>query len=108
MGKDPEKEQIEQARVKAVANLRRLDASRDDKDSREYSGKAGNIRRRPEKEDLVLDQYESQIAMEVVAPEDIPVGFEGGSSQRRIGSKSTRNSQALGYSVLDLSCGMAL
>lgn len=28
-------------------------------------------------EDLVLNQYESQIAMEVVAPEDIPVGFEG-------------------------------
>lgn len=29
------------------------------------------------KEDLVLNQYESQVALEVVAPEDIPVGFEG-------------------------------
>jgi len=26
---------------------------------------------------LILDQYENQIAMEVVAPEDIPVGFDG-------------------------------
>jgi hypothetical protein len=33
------------------------------------------------KEDLVLNQYENQIAMEVVAPEDIPVGFEGKSTK---------------------------
>ena len=29
------------------------------------------------KEDLALNQYENQIALDVVAPEDIPVGFEG-------------------------------
>ena len=74
---DPEKEQHEQARVKAVANLRRLDRSREDDDSEEYSGKEDNNSRRMRKEDLILDQYESQIAMEVVAPEDIPVGFDG-------------------------------
>ena len=74
---DPEKEQHEQARVKAVANLRRLDRSRKDDDSEEYSGKEDNNSRRMRKEDLILDQYESQIAMEVVAPEDIPVGFDG-------------------------------
>lgn len=73
---DPEKEQHEQARVKAVANLRRLDRSRNNEDSEEYSGIDGNNARRTRKEDLVLDQYESQIAMEVVAPEDIPVGFD--------------------------------
>lgn len=74
---DPEKEQHEQARVKAVANLRRLDRSRDDDDSEAQSGKDDIHSRRARKEDLVLDQYESQIAMEVVAPEDIPVGFDG-------------------------------
>lgn len=79
MTKDPEKEQHEQARIKAVANLRRLKDSRAEEDSEEYSGKEGNSRGRPQLEDLALDQYESQIAMEVVAPEDISVGFEGSS-----------------------------
>ena len=31
----------------------------------------------PRKEDLILNQYEQTIASEVVAPEDIAVGFEG-------------------------------
>jgi ATPase family AAA domain-containing protein 1 len=75
---DPEKEQHEQARVKAVANLRRLNRSKDDSDSDDDSDmERGNQLRRPRKEDLELDQYESQIAMEVVSPEDIPVGFDG-------------------------------
>ncbi|KAI9647148.1 mitochondrial dynamin GTPase Msp1 [Ciborinia camelliae] len=75
---DSEKEQHEEARLRAAANLRRLDrrGSDDESDSEEtVSGKKKS--RRPRKEDLVLDQYESQIAMEVVAPEDIPVGFDG-------------------------------
>jgi hypothetical protein len=77
IGNDPEREQHEQARVKAAANLRRLNRSRDDdSDSDESNGGKGKARR-PRTEDLVLDQYESQIAMEVVAPEDIPVGFDG-------------------------------
>lgn len=74
---DPEKEQHEQARLKAAANLRRLDRNRDLEDSSDDAPntKNGNTKA-PRKEDLVLNQYESQIAMEVVAPEDIPVGFE--------------------------------
>ena len=31
----------------------------------------------PRKEDLILNQYEQTIAVEVVAPEDITIGFEG-------------------------------
>lgn len=77
LGTDPEKEQHEQARVKATANLRRLDRLKDDIDSGEDSGRGTDNTRRPRKEDFDLDQYESQIAMEVVAPEDIPVGFDG-------------------------------
>jgi ATPase family AAA domain-containing protein 1 len=77
LGTDPEKEQHEQARVKATANLRRLDRLKDDIDSGEDSGRGTDNSRRPRKEDFDLDQYESQIAMEVVAPEDIPVGFDG-------------------------------
>jgi len=77
LGNDPEKEQHEQARVKAQANLRRLGRSRGDSDTEEEdSGRSGNESRRARKEDLQLDQYESQIAMEVVSPEDIPVGFD--------------------------------
>ncbi|TVY53925.1 Protein MSP1 [Lachnellula cervina] len=75
LGGDPDKEQHEQARVKAVANLRRLNKSRDE-DSEDDSRGSRDKSRRPRSEDLVLDQYESQIAMEVVAPEDIPVGFD--------------------------------
>lgn len=74
---DPEKEQHEQARVKAAANLRRIDRLRGDSDSDDESDMSGKNVRRPRKEDLELDQYENQIAMELVAPEDIPVGFEG-------------------------------
>jgi hypothetical protein len=77
LGTDPEKEQHEQARVKATANLRRLDRLKDDSDSGDGSGRGTDNSRRPRKEDFDLDQYESQIAMEVVAPEDIPVGFDG-------------------------------
>lgn len=75
---DPEKEQHEQARLKAAANLRRLDRNRDDSENGSDEDAAGKKKAlAPRKEDLVLNQYESQIAMEVVAPEDIPVGFEG-------------------------------
>lgn len=78
LGGDPEREQHEQARVRAAANLRRLDRSRDsESDSEDDSGRDPDRPRRTRKEDLILDQYESQIAMEVVAPEDIPVGFDG-------------------------------
>ena len=77
IGGDPDKETHEQARVKAAANLRRLDRSRQDSEWEDDSERSRSEPRRPRSEDLVLDQYESQIAMEVVAPEDIPVGFDG-------------------------------
>jgi ATPase family AAA domain-containing protein 1 len=77
LGTDPEKEQHEQARVKAAANLRRLDRLRGESDSDDESERNTDKSRRPRKEDLELDQYESQIAMEVVSPEDISVGFDG-------------------------------
>lgn len=55
----------------AAAVLRRLDPQ-------EQDGEINHGRnRRSRKEDLVLNQYEQMIAMDVVAPEDIPVTFEG-------------------------------
>jgi hypothetical protein len=74
---DPEKEQHEQARLKATANLRRLNKPRDDSDSEDDTTDGERRKQRSRKEHLELDQYESQIALEVVAPEDIPVGFDG-------------------------------
>lgn len=76
MNHDPEKEQHEQARLKAAANLRRLQRSKDEVGSGDddWDDQPSG---RSKKQDLVLDQYENQIALEVVAPEDIPVGFDG-------------------------------
>jgi ATPase family AAA domain-containing protein 1 len=83
-GHDTEKEQHEQAQIKAAANLRRLNLQNDESSSESNHGREGSKRapRGPRKEDLVLNHYENQIAMEVVAPEDIPVGFEGKVQQR--------------------------
>jgi ATPase family AAA domain-containing protein 1 len=67
---DPESEQKEQARRKSAAILRRLDEPIDSDDDTQ------DARRRPRKEDLVLSQYEQAIAMDVVAPDDIPVSFD--------------------------------
>ncbi|RKF54518.1 Protein MSP1 [Erysiphe neolycopersici] len=72
---DSEKEQHEQARLKAASNLRRLDQSKNDNSIGECKNGTDSSRRKP-KEDLVLDQYENQIALGVVAPDDIPVGFD--------------------------------
>ena len=57
----------------AAAVLRRLDGP--EPDGEHKMGDAGSHRTR--KEDLELNQYEQMIAMEVVAPEDIPVSFDG-------------------------------
>ena len=56
----------------AAAVLRRLDPREEDEKD------IANDRwpRRSRKEDLVLNQYEAMIAMDVVAPDDIPVAFE--------------------------------
>lgn len=65
----------EQAVLKsgAAAVLRRLDSRNQDEDTKSDDARS----RRPRKEDLKLNQYEQMIALDVVAPEYIPVTFEG-------------------------------
>ena len=70
-GEDPEKR-----KAAAAAVMQRID--RREKASGEKDGRQDDdTDPRPRKEDLVLNQYEQIIASEVVAPEDIAVGFEG-------------------------------
>lgn len=61
-------------KASAAAVLQRLD-NRDRE--REESPDDGGSPRRQRKEDLVLNQYEQVIAAKVIAPEDIPVTFDG-------------------------------
>jgi len=73
---DPDASQKEEARQKANAAQQKLDgifASKESHEDDEYE----EAYRRPRKEDIVLTPYEQTIAMEVVAPEEIPVSFEG-------------------------------
>ncbi|KAI5868611.1 AAA-domain-containing protein [Durotheca rogersii] len=72
---DPEKEKREQARLRAKANLRRLPKLRDYAEGSD-EGMISDGKRGPRVEDLVLNEYENLVALEVVAPEDIPVGFD--------------------------------
>ncbi|KAI0840841.1 AAA-domain-containing protein [Hypoxylon sp. FL0890] len=72
---DPDKEKREQARIKAKANLQRLRKSRNYEEGNEEDLSSGTGRG-PRVEDLVLNEYENLVALEVVAPEDIPVGFD--------------------------------
>ena len=67
---DPDAEQKEQSRLKSAAILRRLDPPR------EMAQDIRGTEERPRREDLVLTQYEQAIAMDLVAPEDIPVTFD--------------------------------
>ena len=70
---DPESERKAEVQKKSAAILRRLNTPllRE-----EGSFEEGEVKRLS-KEDLVLNQYEQAIAMEVVAPDDIPISFEG-------------------------------
>ncbi|KAE8377362.1 P-loop containing nucleoside triphosphate hydrolase protein [Aspergillus bertholletiae] len=71
---DPESQKKEEQRRKSAAILRRLDGGDEsDEDSPRREGKRG---RRQKRGDLALNQYEQAIAMDVVAPDDIPVSFE--------------------------------
>ena len=71
---DRESQKKEEQRRKSAAILRRLDGGDEsDDESPQRGGKRG---RRQRKGELVLTQYEQAIAMDVVAPEDIPVTFE--------------------------------
>ena len=66
----------EQGKIKAAAAaiLRRLDSIDNDEEAQKDDGR----NRRPRKEDIVLNQWEQAVAMDIVAPDDIPVTFEGG------------------------------
>ncbi|KAL4738872.1 P-loop containing nucleoside triphosphate hydrolase protein [Aspergillus similis] len=66
---DPDRQKKEEQQRKSAAILRKLDGNLDEN----TTGKSGGKTR---KGDLVLNQYEQAIAMDVVAPEDIPVSFK--------------------------------
>ncbi|KAL4918656.1 P-loop containing nucleoside triphosphate hydrolase protein [Aspergillus aurantiobrunneus] len=70
---DPESQKKEEQKRKSAAILRRLDGGDESDEAR--SDKGGK-KSRPKRGDLVLNQYEQAIAMDVVAPDDIPVSFE--------------------------------
>ncbi|KAI2636996.1 AAA-domain-containing protein [Hypomontagnella submonticulosa] len=72
---DPDKEKHEQARLRAKANLQRLQKSKKLEEGNEEDTD-NSARNGPRIENLVLNEYENLVALEVVAPEDIPVGFD--------------------------------
>jgi len=81
---DPEAQQKEEARAKASAATRKLDAILTSKRRKSYGeydseddDETESRHRRPRIADLNLNTYDQTIAMEVVAPEEIPVSFEG-------------------------------
>lgn len=78
---DPEKEKHEQARRQAKAHLERLNRRR--RSNEDADDESGGSRKGPRVEELVLNEYENLIALEMVAPEDIHVGFDGESGPRR-------------------------
>lgn len=72
---DPEREKHEQASSRAKAHLERLQR---EKDRRRGDAGAGDDQdRTPRVEELSLNQYENIVAMDMVAPQDIHVDFEG-------------------------------
>ncbi|KAG9191859.1 ATPase family AAA domain-containing protein 1 [Alternaria panax] len=84
---DPDAQQKEEARAKASAATRKLDAiltskrrrshgEYDSDDDGDDDDDTESRPRRPRIQDLNLNTYEQTIAMEVVAPEEIPVSFE--------------------------------
>ncbi|KAF2973345.1 hypothetical protein GQX73_g25 [Xylaria multiplex] len=72
---DPDKEKHEQARIRAKANLSRLRKSRENDGTDGDDTTNGDLKGN-RVEDLVLNEYENMVALEVVAPEDIHVGFD--------------------------------
>lgn len=72
---DPDKEKHEQAKRQAKAHLDRLSRRRhiDGIGDNGADGARGSAR----VEELVLNEYENLIALEMVAPDDIHVGFDG-------------------------------
>lgn len=74
---DPDREKHEQARLQAKAHLERLRKGKNGKSGEDPSDDSTVSRRGPKPEELVLNEYENLIALEMIAPEDIPVGFSG-------------------------------
>lgn len=72
--RDPEREKNDDIKKKSDAILRRLEENNGGDSTGKSDGK-GKIQK------LVLNQYEQIILGEVVAPEDIPVTFEGRSNE---------------------------
>lgn len=78
---DPDAQQKEEARAKSAAATRKLDAILSSKRRKSYGeydseDEEDSRNQRPRMQDLVLNSYEQTIAMEVVAPEEIPVTFD--------------------------------
>lgn len=77
---DPDAQQKEEARAKSAAATRKLDAILTSKRRKSYgeydSDEEDSHNRRPRMAELQLNSYEQTIAMEVVAPEEIPVTFD--------------------------------
>ncbi|KAL5604434.1 hypothetical protein BROUX41_002406 [Berkeleyomyces rouxiae] len=78
---DPDKEKHEQARQRAEAHLQRLQKNKNKNsntiigpDGRDYADGDDEVKRF-RVEDLALNEYENVIALDVVSPDDIPVGF---------------------------------
>ncbi|KAM3474043.1 hypothetical protein MY8738_008064 [Beauveria namnaoensis] len=68
---DPDKEKHDQARQKAKAHLERINRRR----QHEVGEGSDDFGDAPRAEELVLNEYENLVALEMVAPEDIHVGF---------------------------------
>ncbi|KAM3471536.1 hypothetical protein MY5147_005791 [Beauveria neobassiana] len=68
---DPDKEKHDQARQKAKAHLERINRRR----QHEVGEASDDFGDAPRAEELVLNEYENLVALEMVAPEDIHVGF---------------------------------
>lgn len=73
---DPDKEKHEQARQRAKAHLERINRRRNEAGS-DNSGEGDDSQKDQRVEELVLNEYENLIALEMVSPEDIHVGFDG-------------------------------
>ncbi|KAJ5580005.1 uncharacterized protein N7459_005990 [Penicillium hispanicum] len=69
---DPDSQKKEESRRKAAAVLRRLDGDESDDESPTRSDSKRGARR----SDLTLNHHEQQVAMGLIAPDDIPVSFE--------------------------------
>lgn len=73
---DPDAANKEEARQKSIAANRKLKGILARQDDDEDDEEQDTIRQRLHRDELVLTPYEQSIAMEVVAPEEIPVTFD--------------------------------